>query len=75
MGEELLAQRLAELPHTFRVLRDRRIPRTRANIDNIVIGPIGVWGIDAKSYRGSAQRSTLTEASVSAEPSLSAECM
>jgi hypothetical protein len=52
VGEELLAQRLAELPDTFRLLRDRRIPRTRANIDHIVIGPSGVWGIDAKRYKG-----------------------
>lgn len=52
IGEELMAQHLAELPGTFRVLRDRRIPGTRANIDHIAIGPSGVWVIDAKRYRG-----------------------
>ncbi|MGU3643875.1 nuclease-related domain-containing protein [Microbacterium sp. C23T] len=51
IGEELLAQRLTELPHTFRVLHDRRIPGTRTNIDHIVIGPSGVWVIDAKRYK------------------------
>ncbi len=51
-GEELLAQRLAELPDTFRMLHDRRIPGTRANIDHIVIGPTGVWIVDAKRHKG-----------------------
>lgn len=52
VGEELLAQRLTDLPETFQVLHDRRIPGTRANIDHIVIGPSGVWVIDAKRYKG-----------------------
>jgi hypothetical protein len=51
VGEELMARRLADLPDTFRVLHDRRIPRTRANIDHIVTGPSGVWVIDAKRYK------------------------
>lgn len=52
IGEEILAQRLTDLPDTFRVLHDRRIPGTRANIDHIAIGPSGVWVIDAKRYKG-----------------------
>jgi hypothetical protein len=52
VGEELLARRLTELPDTFRVLHDRRIRGTRANIDHMVIGPTGVWVIDAKRYVG-----------------------
>lgn len=32
------------------VLHDRRIPRSRANIDHIVITRAGVWVIDAKRY-------------------------
>lgn len=51
VGEELMAKRLADLPDTFRVMRDRRIRGTRANIDHIAIGPSGVWVIDAKRYR------------------------
>lgn len=51
VGEELLAERLKDLPDTFRVLHDRRIPRTRANIDHIAVGPSGVWVIDAKRYK------------------------
>jgi hypothetical protein len=36
-----------------RVLHDRRIPRTKANIDHIAVGPAGVFVVDAKRYRGS----------------------
>jgi hypothetical protein len=50
LGEELMAQRLTDLPDTFRVLHDRRRRGTRANIDHIAIGPTGVWVIDAKRY-------------------------
>ncbi len=32
-------------------LHDRRVPKSRANIDHIVIGPAGVHVIDAKRYR------------------------
>jgi hypothetical protein len=52
VGEELLARRLTELPDTFRVLHDRRIRGTRANIDHIVIGATGIWVVDAKRYVG-----------------------
>jgi len=33
------------------VLHDRRIPRTRANIDHVVVTRAGVWVVDAKRYR------------------------
>lgn len=36
----------------LRVLHDRRIPRSRANIDHIVLCPNGVFVVDAKQYRG-----------------------
>ena len=35
------------------VLHDRRVPQSRDNIDHIVIGPAGVYVIDAKRYTGS----------------------
>ena len=50
-GEERLGHRLDRLSGVH-VLHDRRIPRTRANIDHIVVGPSGVFVIDAKKYRG-----------------------
>jgi hypothetical protein len=34
------------------VLHDRRIPRSKANIDHLAIAPNGVWAIDSKQYRG-----------------------
>jgi hypothetical protein len=52
-GEEILGRGLDSLePHGIRVLHDRRIPRTRANIDHIAIGPSGVHVIDTKRYKG-----------------------
>lgn len=33
-------------------LDDRRIPRSRANIDHIAVGPAGVHVVDAKRYAG-----------------------
>ena len=51
LGEERLGQRLNELASdTLRVLHDRRIPSTRANIDHLAITPTGVYVIDAKRY-------------------------
>lgn len=34
------------------VLHDRRIPRSRANIDHIAIARAGIWVIDSKRYKG-----------------------
>jgi hypothetical protein len=36
----------------IRVLHDRRIPGSRANIDHLVVTSGGVWVIDAKKYAG-----------------------
>jgi len=53
IGEERLGRRLNEFAtHDFRVLHDRRISGTRANIDHIAVTPTGVYVIDAKKYRG-----------------------
>ena len=52
-GEEVLGQRLDRIAGPgVHVLHDRRIPRTRANIDHIVVCPTGVFVIDAKKYKG-----------------------
>jgi hypothetical protein len=50
-GEEKLAVELAKVPGV-RMLHDRRVPRTRGNIDHIVIAPAGVFIVDAKNHRG-----------------------
>jgi hypothetical protein len=53
VGEEKLARHLDTLTERgARVLHDRRIPRSRANIDHLVVAPAGVFVIDAKRYVG-----------------------
>lgn len=52
VGEEALGARLDGLiGDSISVLHDRRIPRTRANIDHLVVTPGGVWVVDAKRYK------------------------
>ena len=53
VGEERLGARLDALAsEDIAVLHDRRIPRSKANIDHIVITRAGIWVIDAKRYKG-----------------------
>ena len=52
-GEERVGVALdAAAGPTFRVLHDRRVPQSRANIDHVVVCPQGVVVVDAKRYRG-----------------------
>jgi hypothetical protein len=37
------------------VLHDRRIPKSKANIDHVAIVPSAIWVIDAKRYQGRVQ--------------------
>jgi hypothetical protein len=57
-GEQALGRHLDQLDDgtSLIVLHDRRLPRTRANIDHIAIAPSGVYVIDAKNYTGKVQR-------------------
>lgn len=51
-------QRVAEVMATatgVEVLHDRRVPGSRANIDHIVVGPQGVFVVDAKKYTGAVE--------------------
>ena len=53
VGEQMVARSLEKWANEHvRVLHDRRIPRTRANIDHIAVTPSGVYVIDAKRYKG-----------------------
>jgi hypothetical protein len=55
-GEERIGRMLDGLAdHGVRLLHDRRIPGTRANIDHIAISPAGVFVIDTKRYQGRPQ--------------------
>ncbi len=38
------------------ILHDRRIPKSRANIDHLVVAASGVWVVDAKTYSGLVER-------------------
>jgi len=52
VGEQQLGGMLAGVAGpTFRVLHDRRIPRSTANIDHLVVCPSGVYVTDAKRYQ------------------------
>lgn len=53
-GERFVGARLEELlaGTTVRLLHDRRVPGSRANIDHLAVGPAGVLVIDAKSLTG-----------------------
>jgi len=56
-GEAQLGARLDEFrDRGFGVLHDRRIPGSKANIDHLVVGPAGVFVIDAKRYTGKIER-------------------
>lgn len=52
-GEERIGHKLNELASdTIGVLHDRRVPRSRANIDHLAITSAGVFVIDPKRYVG-----------------------
>jgi hypothetical protein len=56
-GEERVAKILHEhLADKAILLHDRRVPKTRGNIDHLVIAASGVWVIDAKKYTGKVER-------------------
>lgn len=59
IGEEKLAKRLNAVqgPHLI-LLHDRRVPKSKANIDHIAVTTEGVWIIDAKRYKGRPERRT-----------------
>jgi hypothetical protein len=55
-GERRTARLLAALErHGWAVLHDLAVPGSQANIDHLMIGPGGVFVIDAKQYRGRLQ--------------------
>jgi hypothetical protein len=57
VGEERLARFFErELPTSGIALHDRRIPRSLANIDHLIVASSGVWVVDAKLYRGKVER-------------------
>jgi hypothetical protein len=56
-GERRLAAHLLRTVGDRSVLlHDRKVPRTRGNIDHLAVAASGVWVIDAKNYTGLVQR-------------------
>jgi Nuclease-related domain len=56
-GERRVGARLDELAQDgVRVLHDRRVPRSRANLDHIAVAPSGIYVVDAKHYSGQVAR-------------------
>ena len=53
-GEERVAEVMAPVTGVA-VLHDRLVPGSRANIDHIVVGPSGVFVVDAKKYVGALE--------------------
>lgn len=49
-GEERTARLLDRLPPVFTVLHDLPMPRSRANIDHVVVGPTGAFTVESKAY-------------------------
>ncbi len=51
-GEEKLGRQLNQFySDTLRLLHDRRVPVSRANIDHLAIARSGIYVIDAKKYK------------------------
>jgi hypothetical protein len=53
-GEEMVAKALATLTGV-QVLHDRRVPKDRRNLDHLVVGPAGVFVVDAKNHSGTVR--------------------
>lgn len=56
-GEEFLAAHLdRELAGTATVLHDGKVPKTRGNIDHLVVASSGIWIIDAENDTGKVEQ-------------------
>ena len=51
-GEARVAKELEKLPNTYTVLQDVKLPNSYGNIDFVVLGPNGIWTIEAKNHSG-----------------------
>jgi hypothetical protein len=57
VGERKLAASLEQsLGDRAILLNDRQVPKTKGNIDHLVVVGSGVWVVDAKNYAGIVQR-------------------
>lgn len=65
-GEDQVARRLADFPNEFYVINDLATPF--GNIDHLVVGPTGVYILDAKSWRGVVGADGKGELTVNGQP-------
>jgi hypothetical protein len=54
-GEAVLPQLLRALPDTYTLLNGVPVPGSRADIDHVLVGPTGIWAIEAKHHVGMVQ--------------------
>ncbi len=66
VGEALVAATLTELPGNFVVVND--VSNRFGNIDHVVIGPTGVYMIDAKNWTGSVKADAQGELMLNEKP-------
>lgn len=56
VGEEMFGHRLSSIASpTLKVLHDRKLPRSVANIDHLAVTSEAVWVLDAKRYTGKVE--------------------
>lgn len=54
-GEAVLPQVLRSLPDSYTLLNGVPVPGWRADIDHVLVGPTGIWAIEAKHHAGMVQ--------------------
>lgn len=54
-GEAVLPQLLRSLPDSYTLLNGVPVPGSRADIDHVLVGPNGIWAIEAKNHVGMVQ--------------------
>ena len=66
MGEAIVAATLRDLPHDFAVIND--VSKRFGNIDHVVIGPTGIYVVDAKNWKGSVKANGSGELLLNGQP-------
>lgn len=54
-GEAILPQALQSLPDSWTLVNGVPVPGSRADIDHVLVGPGGIWAIEAKHHVGMVQ--------------------
>jgi hypothetical protein len=54
-GEAVLPRLLRTLPDCYTLLNGVPVPGSRADIDHVLVGPTGIWAIEAKHHVGMVQ--------------------